>query len=282
MSKLAKPLLFLNLCCETIFVIEQRLKATGVSADNQAKVLSEMVAYVFGGKSAASILQPDFQKETREVVVAMCNCSIMKLDGSSMDKLFDLAVMMVKYKIMCSKTLEQIVEISLLHLDQVEDIIRRHVAGGGGAAAADVASTRRQVKSMYDKLGPGELHRIRQVLLAELQGQRVKISLLLSANIQNTDATFKLPMPYSARLGVVSVYDMVSGKNESQTNLPVHDALSRPYDFYDYSAPLGSNMFAAPPQKSESKHTDAHILESSFSVAFLELIHGGGEWIKRD
>ena len=61
--------------------------------------------------------------ELRTTLESVALSSIMKLDRSSMDKLFDLMIMMVKYQLKAATGPREIILITLNHIDGMRDIV---------------------------------------------------------------------------------------------------------------------------------------------------------------
>jgi hypothetical protein len=67
--------------------------------------------------------QPLYSKKSlRGVFDRLAQSSIMKLNTESMDKLYDLMLMAVKYQVVLSRRPEEIVLSTLIHLDGMRDL----------------------------------------------------------------------------------------------------------------------------------------------------------------
>lgn len=86
MSLLGMPWVVVNLGCEMIYILEQRLKAQGIAPDKAVKVLQDIVR---------TLLDPSFTKEklfvpqemyslhsTRKIFDRLAHSSIMRLSES--------------------------------------------------------------------------------------------------------------------------------------------------------------------------------------------------------
>lgn len=61
--------------------------------------------------------------QLRTTLESVALSSIMKLDKSSMDKLFDLMIMMVKYQLRVATGPREVILITLNHIDAMRDMI---------------------------------------------------------------------------------------------------------------------------------------------------------------
>lgn len=76
------------------------------------------------------ILSPIFEEspmigvpQLRATLESVALSSIMKLDKSSMDKLFDLMIMMVKYQLRVVTGPREVILITLNHIDAMRDMV---------------------------------------------------------------------------------------------------------------------------------------------------------------
>jgi len=89
-------------------------------------VLDEVTAALLNPK----ILSPIFEEspmigvsQLRATLESVALSSIMKLDKSSMDKLFDLMIMMVKYQLRAATGPREVILITLNHIDAMRDMV---------------------------------------------------------------------------------------------------------------------------------------------------------------
>ncbi|GFH29455.1 predicted protein [Haematococcus lacustris] len=135
MSLLAMPLLYINLGVEMVYILDQRLRAQEIPPDKGERVLNDVVRKMFDKDCIDKLFVPCELYSTsavRKCMDALAHSSIMRLSETSMDKLFDLMMMGVKYQIMCSTKLE-----GILQPGPAEQ------RGGAGAADVRRAGTRR-------------------------------------------------------------------------------------------------------------------------------------------
>ncbi|KMQ95383.1 protein oscp1-like protein [Lasius niger] len=136
--------------------------------------------------------------------------SIMKLDRSSMDKLFDLMIMMVKYQLKAATGPREVILIILNHVDAIRDMV------SDSNAQKCVTLVQEMVVDFYGCLTFEEVWSARESCLKELESYHVRVSILLRRGLQNEDASFNLiPHGYNERyvehrntLGVMKMKDV--------------------------------------------------------------------------
>ncbi|XP_033174295.1 protein OSCP1-like isoform X2 [Bombus impatiens] len=138
----------------------------------------KMLSSVFEEKSLTkiSLLRP-----TLECVVLS---SIMKLDKSSMNKLFDLMIMMVKYQLTAATGPVEIVLLTLNHTDAMRDMV------SNPNAQQCIGLVHQMVIDFYGTLTFEEVWNARNDCLKELEYYSVKVSILLRLGLQNDDGSF--------------------------------------------------------------------------------------------
>ncbi|GLC68302.1 hypothetical protein PLESTF_000673800 [Pleodorina starrii] len=187
MSKEVAPLLYINLCAETVYVIEQRLRAQNISSDKTVSILNDMIGYLFLASRVREMFEPQGTptlSAAKSLMQSLVNCSVMKVTGDSMSKLCDLAIMAFKFQIMCSSRVDQLLEITRQHLNTIGAILKQHGDTRLGSRVTEVLSL---FDNTYSGRTPGELHRMRQCLLQVLQEQRIKVSVLLDVSSELYD-----------------------------------------------------------------------------------------------
>ena len=79
-----------------------------------AQVLQDVVRSMFDTAYVEKLFAPQevySLSTTRKIFEKLAHSSIMRLSETSMDKLFDLMAMGVKYQLYCSSKLEQMLEV---------------------------------------------------------------------------------------------------------------------------------------------------------------------------
>ncbi|RLU23577.1 hypothetical protein DMN91_003782 [Ooceraea biroi] len=160
-------------------------------------ILDEVTAALLNPK----VLSPMFEESPmigmphlRTILESVALSSIMKLDANSMDKLFDLMTMMVKYQLTAASGPREIVLIMLNHIDGMRDMV------SDVNAQKCVTLVQEMVVDFYSCLTFDEIWRARQSCLRGLESYNVRVSILLRRGLQNEDASFNItPQRYDER-----------------------------------------------------------------------------------
>lgn len=89
-------------------------------------MLDDVTAALLNPKILSSIFEESPMvgvPQLRSTLERVALSSIMKLDKSSMDKLFDLMIMMVKYQLTASTGPREVILITLNHIDAMRDMV---------------------------------------------------------------------------------------------------------------------------------------------------------------
>uniref|UniRef100_A0A1I8BFH7 Protein OSCP1 n=1 Tax=Meloidogyne hapla TaxID=6305 RepID=A0A1I8BFH7_MELHA len=188
---------------EMAYILEQRLQAQNVGNEKSIKVLCDIVAVMLGNSFLDELFEPKemmSRQGLRQFFEQIAHSSVMRLNEASMDKLFDLMVMAVKYQFLLCKEPSELVLVTMNHIDGMKTIfqsnqqIMNHL---------DYANT-----LLMDHFGDTPLWQmaiIRSELLNFLHGARVKVSLMLREHKQMEDGRFvlfpegeQIELPYNA------------------------------------------------------------------------------------
>ncbi|XP_012218508.1 protein OSCP1 [Linepithema humile] len=197
MSLHSTPILYLNMGGEMLYVLRQRLKAQKIDINKTIQVLDEVTAALLNPKT----ISPMFEKspmlgisQLRTTLESVALSSIMKLDKSSMDKLFDLMTMMVKYQLTAATGPREIILITMNHIDAMRDMV------SDVNAQKCVSLVHQIIIDFYGCLTFEEVWSARQCCLKELESYSVRVSILLRRGLQNEDASFNIiPQRYDER-----------------------------------------------------------------------------------
>ena len=94
------PFVVLNLGSEMVYILDQRLRSQDVAQDRSIKVLDDIVKNMLADQFVVELFRPQAMYKmtaTKEIFKKLAHSSIMKLNETSMQKLFDLMVMGLKY-----------------------------------------------------------------------------------------------------------------------------------------------------------------------------------------
>ncbi|KAL9703956.1 hypothetical protein quinque_007474 [Culex quinquefasciatus] len=112
-----------------LYVIDQRLKAQAIPLDKSAQVLREITEVLLDPKflhyiSTAYQHNMLTVQQTRILLTDIACCSLMRLDVSSMDKLWDLMVMIFKWQMyLTNKSAQALMDLTFRHLDGIGRLI---------------------------------------------------------------------------------------------------------------------------------------------------------------
>lgn len=113
------PLLWINLGGEMVYVLRHRLIVQGVEKMKARQVLNEVVRGILSSERLFMKQLPPSFAETKHFFTTQANCSIMKLNKLSMQKLFELMCTGVKYQFICAKRPQEYLDITVRHLDNL-------------------------------------------------------------------------------------------------------------------------------------------------------------------
>ncbi|EPB76214.1 hypothetical protein ANCCEY_04692 [Ancylostoma ceylanicum] len=209
------------------------------------------------------------RRHMRAMFERLAHSSIMRLSESSMEKLFDLTLMMTKYQIQSVVMPEQILTVTMNHLSGMRRIAKQE---------DDIQELIRNAHAMFLMLyGPvpiTEWNLIRHQMLNFFQDCRVKVSVLLRDEKQFDDGHFVyLPQKDPIELppdveppGITKYYE--NGEFVKSTQWPV----TRTY---------------MPLQNTESRNLDAEVRSTTLGISIFtnEMsvnINGGGGTAKAE
>lgn len=259
MSQLTMPLLVVNLGCEMLYILDQRLKAQSIPGDKSCKVLHDVVRTMFDSTYVEKLFAPQDMytvSQTRKIFDRLAHSSIMRLSESSMDKLFDLMMMGFKYQLLCSTRVDQVQQVTLLHLSTIKSIIQ--LLPDHTTVMPLLDRVEELITATYKPLTMGQLHLLRQTLLLFFQDKRVKVSLFLQEGIQSSMGRIILPTPNSPAIGTMTTYHMAGGV-ESQEKAVMRASQADPQEFFVHPCVLGTNLYnkernkvVPPPRKGDT------------------------------
>lgn len=248
-SHMAMPIVIVNLGGEMMYVLRQRLEAQQIPQDKARQVLDEVIGAMFNEAFIKELFKPSPTytfEATKHIFQKLAHCSIMKLNETSMSKLYDLMTMVFKFQIVSSRSPRDIVDISLQHIDQLRSMVSESLT-------PLLDNCAKRIQTQYGGMSSGQIWVLRQTLLEFLKGRNVKISLLLQENFQARNGRFfidlngscpeETPVP-----GKVRYFDVESNvSREHEVDLGIHRvARINEFDENDYrqtTALLGDNLY---------------------------------------
>ncbi|KAJ0003625.1 hypothetical protein NQD34_008723 [Periophthalmus magnuspinnatus] len=262
MSTCALPLLFINLGGEMLYILEQRLQNT--PADGTDKVLNDIVGTLFSKAFLDELFKPQqlYSHRTMKTVLSrLAQGSIMRLNPASMDRLYELIVMTLKYQVILCPRPRDLLLISYNHLDSTKRLVQ-----DTPGVLNQVHEAHRRVIEAYTRLPPGELQLLRQTLLNFCEDFHIRVSLFLKSQIQNPNGRFVLatsgPVPQGVEVpGLIRVFDC-RGREVQRCEFPTGGDYISPtregsFDLYgDRVLRLGLNIYSSvSPEETHTSNT---------------------------
>ncbi|RNF20920.1 organic solute carrier partner 1 [Trypanosoma conorhini] len=266
----ALPFLILGCGAEMGFILHTRLIAQKVEQEKAEMVMNDVVTHMFSPEFLAELFRPQplySYAAVKEVFKSLAETSIMHLSPVSMNKLFELMAMGMKYQLFTLRHPLELVEMTWTHLEELERLLTP-------LAQARLCPVFVMLEAFCSQLSHGDLAEIRKELLNFFVGRNTLISVLINEGMQSKTGQFFLPADYalpplSACEPPGSIRYFKGGKLEASTVFEHQDAALRhppsvPPGTWDPMNPAtrmtknGTNMYA-PSQHADSTHTEAKI-----------------------
>ncbi|XP_058460519.1 protein OSCP1 [Malaya genurostris] len=184
----------LNLGSEMIYVIDQRLKAQTIPLDKSAQVLREITEVLLDPKFLHYISTAYHHNmltihQTRILLTDIACCSLMRLDVNSMDKLWDLMIMIFKWQMyLTNKSPQALMDLTFRHLDGIGRLIpemRKQIM---------IDSVKKCIIEMWEPLCEDDQIIIHRRIYKWLKPYVTKISILIRMGLQKSDGEFETEM----------------------------------------------------------------------------------------
>jgi len=185
------PVLIVNMGGEMVYILEQRLQAQKIPETKGQKVLNDVVRTMYYPRFIEELFKPQDMysiHSTRQIFDRLAHSSIMRLNESSMDKLFDLMAMGFKYQIISATRPEELIDITHNHLDALKRLV-----GSTPQVMELLDECVRQIQVAYDQMSLADYCAMRQCLCTFFQDRKVKVSLFLHDQTQNNDGSIVVP-----------------------------------------------------------------------------------------
>jgi hypothetical protein len=188
----ALPLLIFNLSGEMLYILDQRLRAQSVQVDKANKVREDIVLKLVEESFLTTVFEPQKLssfEDCKNLFQGIAHSSIMKLNSTSMGKLFDLMVMGVKMQTLCIKYPDELLKVALNHLNAMSALVE-------GSHADHLMRTRLIPKfcERYYPCRPYQFAQIRRTLLDFFLNRSIRVSLFLSEHLQHDDGSFYIDL----------------------------------------------------------------------------------------
>ena len=193
MSSITIPLLLLNLGGEMMYILQQRLHAQKVSPEKSKQVLVDVIRTMFSVDFLNELFRPQSNAyasiSMKQLFQKIAHASIMRLNANSMEKLYDLMTMALKSQIMRVKLPQQILIVTLNHLECVLAMTN------DPNATSLVALAITKSLELYTTISDGRWLRIKKEMLNFFQNKKIKVAQFLSTNMQTFDGDLILGQP---------------------------------------------------------------------------------------
>lgn len=256
------PVLIVNMGGEMVYILEQRLQAQKIPDAKGQKVLHDVVRTMYYPRFIEELFKPQEMysiQSTRQIFDRLAHSSIMRLNESSMDKLFDLMAMGFKYQIISCTTPQEMVDITYNHLD-----VLKRLVGNTPQVTELLDECVRKMQFAYEVMSLSDFNVMRQALCTFFQDRKVKVSLFLHDQTQNSDGSIVVPsggtLPAGAFApGTVRYFD--NGQEVSRDILPtVNSASWKPST--GVRTHLGSNVYEKDRPVAQEEHGAASMDQS--------------------
>ncbi|XP_026804788.1 protein OSCP1-like [Rhopalosiphum maidis] len=230
-SRTTYSILYLNLICEMIYVVAERLKTQKIQIDKSKLVLNDIIAaslncpFLF---VPTSIINKDVLDKS---ICCAVHSSIMRLNDSSMEKLMGLIETSVKMQMFSSNGPRQVLLVTLNHLDSIRELASTH------QLKQSVDIIQHNFYQTFEKMTNGEIMRMRYAMLNYLQDIHVKVTIFIKEGLQRYNGSFvsvgKWVIPYGCEApGVIRVF------NKNSTLIDI--STFHPISFYKVETEIGS------------------------------------------
>ncbi|ALC42205.1 CG13178 [Drosophila busckii] len=205
----ANVFLLLNLGCEALFVIDQRLKAQLIPQEKSVQVIRDITTVLLEPKFIESLISGSIHESAQLLTVEHCKfmindiatCSLMRLDGNSMEKLWSLMTMLYKWQLFLSRHQHHLLDITFRHLDAVNKLnAKRHLL---------IDYTKNTLLDFWNSCDEQQQLSIYGTNKAWLQCFNTKITLLIRLGFQSMDGSFLPAIEHSQH----DVYVQSIGEN---------------------------------------------------------------------
>ena len=226
MSRRCMPLLVLNLGCEMLYVLHERLVAQSVPSDKAAEVLVGIYSALFAQDFVDNLFRPQDlcpSSNLRAIFERLAHASVMRLNARSMGKLLDLMLMTTKYHLQACRHPRELLGVSLNHVDGARSLLEGMLKAAAAVSAVDdaantaakkkknkskdseilglVDATRSLLLTNYAGLTDGQWFMTLQSLSGLLQDRHTKVAMFMQLGLQREDGLFFVPTQGLTPLG---------------------------------------------------------------------------------
>lgn len=247
-SQLAMPILVMNLGGEMMYILNQRLQAQNIPHEKAVKVLGDVIRTMFTPAFIEELFKPQeiyTNSSTKQIFDKLAHSSIMRLNKTSMDKLYDLMSMGVKYQLLSCASPIHYLQVTINHLEGLEKLI------DPGELTPLLKTAMSKCIQLYSQFTHADWLLLQQALLQFFQGRKVKVSLFLQQNMQATNGVLiignygKLPF-HTEKPGQIRYFEnnQLVRSDNFHSELANHCIENR--DIFDHSSKLGHDLYSKP------------------------------------
>jgi len=249
---MSMPVIINCLGGEMIYILCSRLKAQSISQEKSIRVIKDIGNLLYNKKFQNDLYihkKPNRHQEVKSIFESLAHSSIMRLNATSMNKLFELMLMTLKLQILRTRYPEEIYQITLNHFFGVIEIMQTIDSNDSGLIEI-IENAKNNFINIYDKLCPYDYIILKSVILRFLQGKNVKVSIFIQENLQDTNSILYLPMneispPFVGKLGVIK--NILTNKEEifelKLNNCFKENLNNKRMEYFDTE--FGKNMFTS-------------------------------------
>ena len=264
-----------------IYILCSRLKAQSICQEKSIRVIKDIGNLLYNKKFQTDLYihkKPNRHQEVKSIFETLAHSSIMRLNSTSMNKLFELMLMTLKLQILRTRYAEEIYQIALNHFDGVIEIM--NIVDPTDTNLIDmVKNSMENFINVYRKFNPYDYIILKSVILRFLQGKNVKVSIFIQENLQDSSSIIYLPMneespPFFEKVGIVK--NKIKNKEEFfELKLSNCYKENKNNDRMDnFSTDFGKNMFGTKSLnfigriKKKSKENETNKNENNFNKTY--------------
>lgn len=243
-AKYSMPLIFLSLGGEMFYILNQRLHAQNIGEEKSTKVLQDLALMMFSPEFIDELFR---SKEiyniasVKQIFDKIAHSSIIRLNSTSMEKLFDLMFMVFKYQLLLCNSPQQILHVVFLHLESIKDITRNN-----SIINELIDYVANETVNLYSGFSIYSWYQLKSSLFCFVQDKNVKVSIFLQHELQSCDGTIHLlndvQLPYGTKSNGIATY-FESGSKVYEKSVEDSRKQEESTDILDASSVLGQNIY---------------------------------------
>ena len=207
---MSMPIIINCLGGEMIYILCSRLKAQKISTEKSTRVIKDIGNVLFNKKFQTELYihkKPYFHQEIKSIFESFVHASIMRLNTTSMNKLFELMLMTLKLQILRTRYPEEIYQITLNHYLGLIEILHS-IENEDNSLLERIKEEMEIFQKTYSKLSSYDYIILKSVILRFLQGKNVKVSIFIQDFLQDSNSIIYIPMneespPFVEKLGII-------------------------------------------------------------------------------